>query len=77
MYLNIKLLVGCLFFSPLICSQSLPDGFVVLTYYIPDLEVELRYANKTNFLGRPVEGYTSEMDGFQRPGMDSRGAIGY
>lgn len=61
MYLNIKLLIGCLFFSPLICSQSLPDGFVVLTDYIPDLEVELRYATKTNFLGRPVEGYTSEI----------------
>ena len=37
--------------------STLPDGFVYLDEFIPDLVVELRYATEDNFVGRPVDGY--------------------
>ena len=36
---------------------TLPDGFVYLDEFIPDLVVELRYATDDNLVGQPVDGY--------------------
>jgi D-alanyl-D-alanine dipeptidase len=34
-----------------------PDGFVDVGAFIPDLVVEMRYAGRENFVGRPITGY--------------------
>lgn len=38
-------------------KQTLPDGFVYAKSVIPDLDVELRYFSKNNFVGDTIEGY--------------------
>lgn len=35
-----------------------PEGFVYLQEVIPDMELEVRYYDNNNFMGRPVNGYT-------------------
>lgn len=39
---------------------ALPEGFVIMQQFIPEIEVELRYASTDNFLGKPVDGYKSD-----------------
>lgn len=34
-----------------------PDTFVSLAEFVPDIELDIRYAASNNFLGRPVTGY--------------------
>ena len=38
-------------------KSTLPKGFVYLTDYIPDIEVDLKYFSSHNFVGRPIDGY--------------------
>jgi len=38
-------------------SSELPDGFVYLKDVIPDVQVELRYYTKDNFVGAKIDGY--------------------
>ncbi|CAH8295747.1 D-alanyl-D-alanine dipeptidase [Mariniflexile fucanivorans] len=38
---------------------QLPEGFVYVKYVIPDLDVELRYNSKNNFVGKRIDGYQS------------------
>ena len=38
-------------------GQQLPNGFVYLKDFIPDIVVELRYSTNFNFLGVRVDGY--------------------
>lgn len=38
---------------------QLPEGFVYVKTFIPDLNVELRYNTKNNFVGKPIDGYHS------------------
>lgn len=38
-------------------SEPLPDGFVYLREYVPNLIESMDYAGTENFLGRPVNGY--------------------
>ncbi|MFP3913168.1 MAG: M15 family metallopeptidase, partial [Desulfobacteraceae bacterium] len=40
-------------------ARDLPQGFVYVDNYIPDVVVELRYLTHDNFLGEPVDGYVS------------------
>jgi D-alanyl-D-alanine dipeptidase len=40
-------------------NKSLPDGFVHVNEIIPDLDVELRYCSKHNFVGDTIDGYKS------------------
>lgn len=47
-----------LFFSKFLMAQ-LPEGFVIIDEHIPDIKVELRYAESNNFVGKPVDGYES------------------
>jgi len=37
--------------------NSLPTGFVYVTDYIPNIEVDLRYLGTDNFVGKPINGY--------------------
>ncbi|WP_372756739.1 M15 family metallopeptidase [Mariniflexile sp.] len=39
--------------------SQLPEGFVYVETIIPDIEVELRYNTKNNFIGKRVDGYHS------------------
>lgn len=51
-----------IFFLILVHSSvfaQLPNGFVYVKDIIPDLDVELRYFSTNNFVGEPVNGYTS------------------
>ncbi len=41
-----------------VCAQ-LPDGFVYVKKIIPDMDFELRYYTKNNFVGRRIEGYNA------------------
>lgn len=40
-------------------QEKLPDGFVYLDEVIPGLVQEIRYAGNENFIGKPIEGYSS------------------
>ncbi|WP_417885914.1 M15 family metallopeptidase [Zunongwangia sp.] len=57
-----KFLIIFIFFINLSTLQAqLPDGFVYLKNYIPDIVTELRYASTNNFTGKPVPGYEEEI----------------
>lgn len=55
-YLAVLLLT---FYGGLLFSQKndLPKGFVYIKDVIPDIHIELRYADSNNFVGTPVDGY--------------------
>lgn len=38
-------------------ASNLPTGFVYIKDYLPLVEVDLRYLNHDNFIGKPVDGY--------------------
>lgn len=38
-------------------SYALPEGFVYLEDYAPDIIQDMRYATHHNFVGRPIDGY--------------------
>ncbi len=38
-------------------SYALPQGFVYLDEYAPDILQDMRYATHHNFVGRPIDGY--------------------
>ncbi len=52
-------LVFIFIFCSSTCIGQLNNGFVYLKDHIPFLQVELRYATAENFMGRPVDGYSS------------------
>lgn len=52
--------MGWVLFHHLITAQ-IPPGFTLLKNQIPNLEVELRYANSKNFMGRKVASYGSNI----------------
>ncbi len=41
-------------------SSQLPEGFVYVTDYIPEVTVELRYFGTNNFVGTRIDGYEAE-----------------
>ncbi|MDO7173770.1 M15 family metallopeptidase [Mariniflexile sp. AS56] len=52
----VTFLLVCTWFS---AFAQLPDGFVYVKSIIPDLDVELRYHTKNNFVGKRIIGYQS------------------
>lgn len=48
-----------LIFCSACCFGQLPEGFVHVSDVIPDLEIELRYFTKNNFVGKRIDGYNS------------------
>lgn len=44
-------------FCKAIQAQNLPKGFVYVKEFIPSIEIELRYFDTNNFVGKPIEGY--------------------
>ena len=57
----VAVVTGCIFFTCLFTlvagAGNLPEGFVYIDEYIPDVIVELRYHTHDNFVGRPIDGY--------------------
>lgn len=39
------------------CLAQLPNGFVYVENFIPDLEIDLKYCTSNNFVGVPIDGY--------------------
>lgn len=66
----LSIFVFLLFFK-LIYSQNIPDGFVEIREVIPDIVLDLRYLTNHNFLGVPVNGYTSEKCYITKAAADS------
>jgi len=54
--MNIRLIIS-LFFVFGVASAQLPKGFVYVDDIITDLDVELRYFSKHNFVGDTIDGY--------------------
>lgn len=40
---------------------QIPEGFVYVKDVIPDMEVDLRYSTCNNFVGKPIDGYNSNI----------------
>ncbi|PTX59031.1 D-Ala-D-Ala dipeptidase VanX [Kordia periserrulae] len=57
-FLKILFILICI--SSIHSSSQLPKGFVYVTDYIPDVELELRYFGSNNFVGTPIDGYEAE-----------------
>lgn len=63
-YRNVSfgLLLAFFYFSLLsafAAASDLPEGFVYLKDFIPDVVLEMRYCTDDNFIGKPVDGYHS------------------
>ena len=57
---QISLVLVCLSlasFGGALQSFALPEGFVYVEDFIPNIRIDLRYCSKDNFIGRPIEGY--------------------
>ena len=52
----LTLFVMAIFFA----QAPLPQGFSYAKDKIPDLQIDLRYAKKNNFVGQKIDGYTTE-----------------
>lgn len=52
-----------------------PDLFVDVTPLIPDAVVDLRYAGSRNFVGAPVDGYTTARCVLTRPAAEALAAV--
>jgi zinc D-Ala-D-Ala dipeptidase len=48
-----------------------PDAFVDARAAIPDLAVDMRYAGRENFVGRPIDGYVAPVCLLTRPAADA------
>lgn len=48
-----------------------PDGFVDARTTIPDLVVDMRYAGRENFVGRPITGYEAPVCLIARPAAEA------
>ena len=59
----VSMVLVCLLAVPLFSftalAESRPGGFVYVEEVIPDVAVELRYRSSDNFVGQPVDGYSS------------------
>ena len=53
--------ISALFVMAIFFAQApLPQGFSYAKDKIPDLEIDLRYAKKNNFIGQKIDGYNNE-----------------
>ncbi|GMU96480.1 MAG: D-alanyl-D-alanine dipeptidase [Ignavibacterium album] len=76
MCLNMKtifriIFFGLLFFDSLALYSQIPEGFVEIREYIPDIVIDLRYYTDHNFLGRKVNGYEASKCYITKAAADS------
>ena len=68
------LFIQC-FFVFTAMAEHLPEGFVYVDEYLPDVMVELRYHTHDNFVGRPIDGYLSSRCILTREAAESLGGV--
>ena len=56
-YIALNKLITLLLFQYFLFSQQLPEKFVYVEEYIPNITVEMRYYSNNNFIGTPIDGY--------------------
>lgn len=61
-------LVGCV---TKVSTPALPDGFVHLSQVVPTIRQGMRYATRTNFMGRKIDGYQAGACILTRPAADA------
>lgn len=66
--LSATLLVGCTTTAP---APPLPEGFVHLSQVAPSIRRDIRYAGRTNFIGRRVVGYEAAACIVTRPAAEA------
>ena len=54
--MKVKIFLFCVLFSFYALGQ-LPKGFVYVEHVFPDVELDLRYLTKDNFVGKHIDGY--------------------
>lgn len=54
-----KIMIGLLILPLSVEATSIPNEFVDVREHVPNIIVDIKYATRDNFLGRPVEGYKS------------------
>lgn len=52
-------------------DEARPDGFVDAGATVPGLAVDMRYAGRENFVGRPIAGYAAPVCLLSRPAVDA------
>ncbi len=52
-------------------TNKLPQGFVYITDYIPNIQTDIRYYGSDNFIGKPVKGYTKEVAIFTKSATEA------
>lgn len=60
--------LASVFLIPSVTAQ-VPNGFGYIAEEIPDIELEIRYASKENFMGKVVAGYASPKIVLTRPAL--------
>ena len=48
-------------------TGKLPEGFIYVKERIPDVVLEMRYAEKNNFIGKPIAGYNKPVAILSKP----------
>lgn len=62
LFLLLLLICFPYFFNAKKCSTNhLPEGFVYLRDFLPDVQLSLRYASEENFVGRKINGYLANV----------------
>ncbi len=59
-FLKVFIMTTTFALSSCVKNKPIPEGFVYLHDVDPTLSFDVRYQGHENFLGRPVEGYTSQ-----------------
>lgn len=57
---SVLLCVSLVLILPAIASGVFPEGFVYVEEVVPTVQVDLRYATRNNFVGRPIDGYLKQ-----------------
>ena len=55
--ISVLLFVWICLLSAQVRAGDLPQGFVYVKEYLPDVQVDLRYFSKNNFVGKTIDGY--------------------
>lgn len=52
-------------------ERNLPQGFVYVKNIIPEVKLDIRYADSNNFIGKPVKGYNQPVAILSQPAAEA------
>ena len=70
-----KALLTLLFCLAAPAAAEIPAGFVDMAEFLPDAQIEARYATADNFVGAPIDGYQAEKVLLSRKAADALFAV--